>query len=104
VDCSGLAQAVYRTHGILLPRDSDLQATAGEEVDPGRDFSALLPGDLLFFAEEAHRVTHVALSRGGSRIIHASLGNGGVRRNDLLGGTRYEDELRRLFVGARRIV
>jgi hypothetical protein len=104
VDCSGLAQAVYRTHGLLLPRDSDLQATAGEAVDPGPDFSRLLPGDLLFFAEEPHRVTHVALSLGGSRIIHASLGNGGVRRNDLLGGMRYEDELRRLFVGARRVV
>jgi hypothetical protein len=104
VDCSGLAQAVYRTHGILLPRDSDLQAMAGEPVDPGRAFSALLPGDLLFFAEEVRRVTHVALSLGGPRIIHASLGNGGVRRNDLLGGTRYEDGLRRLFVTARRVV
>jgi hypothetical protein len=104
VDCSGLAQAVYRAHGFLLPRDSDLQAMAGVEVDPGPDFAALLPGDLLFFAEEADRVTHVALSRGGSRIIHASLGNGGVRRNDLLGGTRYEEELRRLFVTARRFV
>jgi hypothetical protein len=103
VDCSGLAQAVYRAHGFQLPRDSDQQARTGEAVDPGRDFSRLLPGDLLFFAEEEGRVSHVALSTGGSRIIHSSLGNGGVRRNDLAGELPYERELRRLFVTARRL-
>ena len=103
VDCSGLAQAVYRTHGILLPRDSDLQARFGERVDPGADFELLRAGDLLFFAEEENRVSHVAISRGGGRILHASLGNGGVRRNDLLGELGYERELRRLFVEARRV-
>ncbi len=104
VDCSGLAQAVYRVHGVLLPRDSDLQARVGEPVDPDPDLRALLPGDLLFFAEEPRRVSHVALSLGGSRIIHASLGNGGVARNDLLGGSSYEEELRGLLVGVRRIL
>jgi hypothetical protein len=103
VDCSGLAQAVYRIHGFELPRDSDQQARTGEAVDPGPEFRALQPGDLLFFAEEPGRVSHVALSLGGSRIIHSSLGNGGVRRNDLAGGLGYERELRRLFVTARRI-
>jgi hypothetical protein len=104
VDCSGLAQAVYRMHGILLPRDSDLQTRIGEPVDPHPDFHALLPGDLLFFAEEPRRVSHVALSLGGSQIIHASLGNGGVARNDLLGGSSYEEELRGLLVGVRRVL
>lgn len=104
VDCSGLAQASYRTHGIVLPRDSDQQARAGEEVDPGRDFSRLRAGDLVFFAEEPGRISHVVLSLGGSRIIHSSLGNGGVWTNDLQGDTGYEEELRRLFVCARRII
>jgi gamma-D-glutamyl-L-lysine dipeptidyl-peptidase len=104
VDCSGLAQAVYRTHGMELPRDSDQQAREGVDVDPGPDFERLLPGDLLFFAEEPGRVTHVTISEGGSRIIHSSLGNGGVARNDLAGTLGYEEELRRIFVCARRII
>lgn len=104
VDCSGLAQAVYRTHGVMLPRDSDQQARVGEEVDPGADFGRMRPGDLLFFAEDPGRISHVVLSLGGSQIIHSSLGNGGVWRNDLQGELGYEEELRRLFVCARRFL
>lgn len=104
VDCSGLVQAAYRTHGVDLPRDSDQQAATGAEVDPGDDFSRLRPGDLLFFAEDPGRVTHVTMSAGGSRIVHSSLGNGGVRRNDLNGSLAFERELRELFVCARRIL
>jgi gamma-D-glutamyl-L-lysine dipeptidyl-peptidase len=104
VDCSGLAQAVFRTHGHELPRDSDQQARCGTEVDPGPDFRRLQPGDLLFFAEEPGRVTHVTLSLGGSGIIHSSLGNGGVARNDMAGELGYEQELRRIFVCARRVL
>jgi len=103
VDCSGLAQAVYRMHGLLLPRDSDMQARIGEEVDPG-GFDDFRPGDLLFFAEEPGRCTHVVVATGGSRIVHSSLGNGGVARNDLLGPLNYERELRRIFMGARRVI
>lgn len=104
VDCSGFVQALYRTHGISIPRDSDQQARAGEDVDPGPDFSALLPGDLLFFAEDEGRITHVTLSAGGGRILHSSLGNGGVARNDLNGELEYERELRDIFVCARRFL
>ncbi|HEX7241811.1 MAG TPA: C40 family peptidase [Longimicrobiaceae bacterium] len=104
VDCSGLVQALYRMHGRLLPRDSDQQSRTGEPVDPGDDFSSLLPGDLLFYTEEPGRVTHVTLSMGGSRIVHASLGNGGVARNDLLGRRGYERELKRILLGVRRVI
>ena len=104
VDCSGLAQAVYRAHGVLLPRDSDLQSKFGEPLEAMEDFAGLLPGDLLFFAEGLHPVSHVAISRGGSRIVHASLGNGGVGCNDLLGESDFEMELRGLFVAARRVL
>jgi hypothetical protein len=103
VDCSGLVQALYRIHGLELPRDSDMQSRAGEELDPG-GFDAFLPGDLLFFAEEPGRCTHVVLAAGGSRIVHSSLGNGGVARNDLLGTLNYERELRRIFLCARRVI
>jgi gamma-D-glutamyl-L-lysine dipeptidyl-peptidase len=104
VDCSGLVQGVYGLHGIPLPRDSDQQASIGEEIDAGPGFSRLRPGDLLFFAEIPHRITHVAISTGGPGILHASLGNGGVEINDLAGDTEYEQELAGLYVGARRVL
>jgi gamma-D-glutamyl-L-lysine dipeptidyl-peptidase len=104
VDCSGLVQALYRMHGRVLPRDSDQQSRVGVEVDPGPDFGALLPGDLLFYAEEPGRCTHVTMSTGGSGIVHASLANGGVARNDMAGRRRYEAELRRIFLWARRVL
>ena len=104
VDCSGFVQAVWKLHGRQIPRDSDQQSRNGEDVDPGPEFEHLQPGDLCFFAEEPGRVTHVVMSTGGPRIIHASLGNGGVARNDLMGRRSYERELRRLFHGARRVV
>ena len=104
VDCSGLVQGVWKLHGRLIPRDSDQQSRFGEEVDPGPEFENLLPGDLCFFAEDPGRVTHVVMSTGGPKIIHASLGNGGVARNDLMGRRSYERELRRLFHNARRVV
>jgi gamma-D-glutamyl-L-lysine dipeptidyl-peptidase len=102
VDCSGFVQAVYRLHGVELPRDSDLQAEVGAPADPGADFRASRPGDLLFFAEDENRITHVTLSLGGGRIVHASLGNGGTEINDLAGDLDYEQELREIFVCARR--
>jgi gamma-D-glutamyl-L-lysine dipeptidyl-peptidase len=102
-DCSGFVQAVYRLHGVDLPRDSDMQARFGEPLSIRKDFSNLLAGDLLFFAELPRRVTHVAISMGGSRLIHSALGNGGVSVNDLLGRRGMEADLRRLLVSARRV-
>jgi hypothetical protein len=104
VDCSGFVQALYRMHGYVIPRDSDPQSRAGEPVECGEDFEHLRPGDLLFFAESAGRCSHVAMSTGGSQIVHSSLGNGGVARNDMAGRRNYERELRRNFLWARRMV
>lgn len=104
VDCSGFVQALYRMHGQVLPRDSDQQSRAGEPVECAEDFDNLRAGDLLFFAEAPGRCTHVAMSTGGSQIIHASLGNGGVARNDMAGRRAYERELKRMFLWARRMI
>lgn len=104
VDCSGFVQALYRMHGHVIPRDSDQQSRFGEPVDPGPRYEALLPGDLLFFAEEPGQVSHVVMSTGGPAVVHASLANGGVARNDLTGRRRYEAELRRIFTQARRVL
>jgi gamma-D-glutamyl-L-lysine dipeptidyl-peptidase len=103
VDCSGLVQSVCWIHGMALPRDSDMQALVGAEVDSAPGFDGLRAGDLVFFAEK-RRVDHVGLSLGGSHIIHASAGNGSVDVNDLAGETDYERFLRRIFTGARRLL
>jgi gamma-D-glutamyl-L-lysine dipeptidyl-peptidase len=103
VDCSGLVQSVYWIHGVAMPRDSDMQARVGAEVVPGDAFENLRAGDLLFFSD-SRRVDHVAMSLGGSHIIHASAGNGSVDLNDMTGDRDYEALLRRVFVGARRLL
>ncbi|MCM1293728.1 MAG: C40 family peptidase [Bacteroides sp.] len=73
VDCSGLTQLCYLFGArCLLPRNASQQATVGEEID-FTDPSRLQPGDLLFFGNgESAKITHVAISQGGSRYIHAS--------------------------------
>ncbi len=103
-DCSGYVQSVFRLHGVALPRDSDMQARAGAPIDPGEGFAALQPGDLLFFAEFDERITHVALSLGGSRIIHSALAAGGVAEYDLNGEDEREVRLRACFRWARRVL
>jgi gamma-D-glutamyl-L-lysine dipeptidyl-peptidase len=104
VDCSGLTQAVLWMHGIALPRDSDLQARVGELVDPGRHFENFKPGDLLFFSENAERITHVAISLGESWIIHSALTNGEVAINDLATDSDFEKKLRSIFTHGRRVL
>lgn len=103
-DCSGFTQAVMWMHGIALPRDSDLQERKGAEVEVTEGFAALRPGDLVYFAETGARVSHVAVSLGGAQIIHAALSNGGVHTNDLTGVTPFEQRLRQMLVGVRRML
>jgi cell wall-associated NlpC family hydrolase len=64
-DCSGLTWAVYRAHGITIPRDADAQFAAGTPVS----LSQLLPGDLLFY--EHPIVGHVAMYAGHGKMIES---------------------------------
>ena len=64
-DCSGLTWAVFRAHGIVIPRDADAQFAAGTPVTPAR----MLPGDLLFYEHPV--VGHVAMYIGGGRMIES---------------------------------
>jgi len=68
-DCSGLTWAVYRAHGIVIPRDAGDQAAAGSAVEPDQ----LQPGDLLFYASAGSRDTihHVAMYVGDGRMIQS---------------------------------
>ncbi|MEU6664528.1 NlpC/P60 family protein [Streptomyces sp. NPDC046727] len=63
-DCSGLAQAAYRSAGISLPRTTYAQINAGRRVSR----SELQPGDLVFFYSG---ISHVGIYVGNGQMIHA---------------------------------
>lgn len=68
-DCSGLMYSVYKNHGILIPRDSSVQATHGMAVKR----KDLQPGDLIFFAHHKGKgnVYHVGMYIGDGKMVHA---------------------------------
>jgi gamma-D-glutamyl-L-lysine dipeptidyl-peptidase len=72
-DCSGLTWAVYRAHGITIPRDADAQFAAGTPVSLAR----MLPGDLLFYEHPV--VGHVAMYVGGGKMIESPNSRSEVR-------------------------
>lgn len=80
-DCSGFVQYVYGKNGVVLPRTSRQQASAGTALP--LDLESLQPGDLLLFASSGSRVNHVAIYVGGNRMLHSSAGAGGVVYDDL---------------------
>jgi len=87
-DCSGLTWAVYRAHGITIPRDADAQFAAGTPVTLAR----MQPGDLLFYEHPV--VGHVAMYVGGGRMIEAPNSASEVRvvpvrTNDFRGVRRF---------------
>ncbi|MGW7540703.1 NlpC/P60 family protein [Streptomyces sp. NPDC054770] len=63
-DCSGLAQAAYRSAGVSIPRTTYAQIDAGRRVSR----SELQPGDLVFFYSG---ISHVGIYIGNGQMIHA---------------------------------
>jgi cell wall-associated NlpC family hydrolase len=91
-DCSGYVQHVYGMIGVRLPRMADEQYYAGKRI-AGKPQA----GDLVFFHTYAPGVSHVGISLGGDRFVHAS--NHGVHvssLNDSYYAPRY--------LGAKRVV
>jgi cell wall-associated NlpC family hydrolase len=87
-DCSGLTWAVYRTHGITIPRDADAQFAAGTPVT----MSQLLPGDLLFYEHPV--VGHVSMYIGHGEMIESPNSRSEVRivpvrTSDFRGARRF---------------
>ncbi len=76
-DCSGFTKIVFKMNGFELPRDADQQSRLGIEVEPGKDFENLKPGDLLFFGQKAggdkpEKIVHVGIYLGNKEFIHCS--------------------------------
>jgi hypothetical protein len=86
-DCSGLVHLVFKSHGVLIPRDADAQAATGRRVARGQ----LRAGDLVFFG--VRHVHHVALYLGAGTILEAPNSSSAVR----VGPMRWND-----YAGARR--
>lgn len=68
-DCSGIIHSVYKNHGIIIPRDSFVQATNGTPVAKNK----LQSGDLMFFAYNGGKgkVYHVGMYIGDGKMLHA---------------------------------
>jgi cell wall-associated NlpC family hydrolase len=99
-DCSGFVQYVFARHDVKLPRNSRQQATVGLRLRPNAKY--LLPGDLVMFAEDGERISHVAIYAGHNKIIHSSSSGGGVRYDNL--STKRGEWFADHIVAARRVV
>lgn len=98
VDCSGLVQTTFLARGTVLPRDASQQANAGEAVPVGEQRQ----GDLLFFAENGDRITHVAIAGPEDTLVHSTVSCGGVVMEPWGPGTRAMI-LRTQLVAVRRV-
>ncbi|MGL4608353.1 MAG: NlpC/P60 family protein [Trueperaceae bacterium] len=93
LDCSGFTQSIYGAFGMALPRDADQQEHHGVTVD----LENIQAADLLFFPG------HVALSLGGSKIIHANAHHMRVTVDDFE-KTGYARYLKEQLVAVRRLI
>jgi cell wall-associated NlpC family hydrolase len=88
-DCSGIVWAVYRAHGMTIPRDADPQFRGGTAVS----LQALRPGDLLFYGTRRY-VHHVSIYAGAGTMLEAPdsahrVRLVPVRHGGLVGARRY---------------
>jgi cell wall-associated NlpC family hydrolase len=87
IDCSGLAQMVYKINGLALPRNAVEQARIGEVLSFVEESS---PGDLAFFDNEDGVITHVGIIMNNNHVVHA---HGSVRIDRLDQTGIYNREL-----------
>ena len=76
IDCSGLLTAVFASHGIDLPHNSEEQSRYGKLIDNRSD---LTKGDLVFFIRTyntSRYITHSGIYIGNNQFIHTSTSKG----------------------------
>jgi cell wall-associated NlpC family hydrolase len=97
-DCSGLTEQAYKAAGVAIPRVAQDQFDAGPAV-PAPE--APEPGDLVFFGQGPHDVSHVGLSIGAGVMIDAPHTGAFVRiePTPTSPGARFGSDI---YVGATR--
>lgn len=73
-DCSGLVRYAFNQSGVKLPRTSREIFRASQKINPQK----IEPGDLVFFALSANKISHVGIYAGQSRFIHSPSSGKGV--------------------------
>ena len=73
-DCSGLVRYVFNQSGVKLPRTSREMFRASQKINPQN----IEPGDLVFFALSANKISHVGIYAGQSLFIHSPSSGKGV--------------------------
>lgn len=97
LDCSGYNQLLHKMVGIKIRRDSPMQFEDARPVS--ENFLDGRPGDLLFFAENGSRITHVAVKLNEKEVIHA---RGRIRINSLdRNSSNFDALLINTFVAVR---
>lgn len=95
-DCSGFTQMLMRQHGVLMPRDADIQADWTGVVAVDR--KDLKPGDLLFFGGSIKNITHTGMYIGNGQFIHDT-----THDHPMVQISRLDDQpWTRLLVACRR--
>lgn len=100
IDCSGFTQLVYKLHGKSIPRDSSVQAEAGEPIS---FLDESVPGDLVFFDDDRGRIAHVGMILSRGLVIHASgrvridnIDYQGIYKNEISGYSHRLRTIRRI--------
>ncbi|WP_066091915.1 NlpC/P60 family protein [Neobacillus novalis] len=91
-DCSGFTSYTYKQAGVTLPRTAADQYTTGQAVSKGN----LTKGDLVFFSTYKAGASHVGISLGGEKFVHAS--SNGVKISSL-----SESYYTQTYIGSKRI-
>lgn len=94
-DCSGLVYYVFGQQGIRLPRIAEDQAKVGQPIT---DINALVPGDIVFFADSSGYIHHIGIYIGGGNMVHAPQSGDVVKISTITSGY-----FRSQFAGGRRI-
>jgi hypothetical protein len=87
IDCSGFTQVVFKSNGIVLPRDAYQQAEKGKTIT----IDTMQPGDLAFFENESGRIMHTGIILENHEIIHSS-GKVHIDRLDKKGIFSYKSQ------------
>lgn len=92
-DCSGYVQHVFAMMGLHLPRTADAQYAAAHGFK-----GTPKAGDLVFFQTYAEGVSHVGISLGGDKFVHASSSHG------VMVSSLHDSYWSARYLGARRVV